>query len=59
MSKLERIEHFSDGIQRAGNRYRNSRAGLLAHAEQHRAKIEKGRFALETRISRWASFALH
>ncbi|SRR5712664_4266799 len=99
MSKLERIEHFADNIQRsetlppdkpatakhAGDqrcmirqilngpnapqfpiKYRvredqppageadveNSRAGLLAHAEQHRAAIKKVRFALGTRISR-------
>src|ERR1700726_4505584 len=32
--------------------YRNSRAGLLAHAEQHRAAIEKDRFGLGTRISK-------
>jgi hypothetical protein len=93
MSKLERIEHFADSVQRnetlppdkpatakhAGDQRRmirqilngpnaprvrkdpprageadieNSRARLLAHAEQHRAAIKKDRFALWTRISR-------
>jgi hypothetical protein len=99
MSKLERIEHFANSIQRSETlppdkpatakhvgdqcrmirqilsgpnppqfpiKYRvredppaageadieNSRAGLLAHAEQHRAAIKKVRFAPGTRISR-------